>query len=358
MQTVQSRTERGVSANSTDEQLVQAMRAGSERAWRLVLVRYSPLIQSAARTYAKTCRSPEAHETQDDTASGLYLCMVERVRESILHYFRGECRLKTWIYRLVGDRRQIVKAFLVQTDSGRHRADTRLPRSIQRRPALDQEVYRRLVWGKDPAWIAWDLGLREAEAHTMCDEIIELLRSQSPRVYRRIMANRQALLPVLSLDRPIVTADGGSVMLETPDQSPLPDSVAEQRCLLDNQPAVHTTIRQALAGIPEGDVRLLLLVYDRGWSLSEVVDRAEMMGVEGIAARHQVDYRITRALRAIAARLCEHFTPDDDAGADCRDNVVSSLKDLFRERGVSSHLSPRCGAASPAETSVPGPQAG
>ena len=130
----------------------------------------------------------------------------------------------------------------MQTDTGRHRADTRLPRLIQKRPELDQEVYRRLVWGKDSSWIAWDLGLSEIEALQLSREIMDLLKKESPRVHRRIMANRRALQPSVSLDRSIRNDDGDEVQFEASDTRPLPDANFEQVYLLERLPSVELMI--------------------------------------------------------------------------------------------------------------------
>jgi len=324
----------------SDHDLVESFRNGSELAWSTLLARYSPLVHAAARSYARTCHSSDACESSEDTASGLYLCMIERLRESILYYYRGECRLRTWVYRLVGDRRQIIKAFLMQTDQGRGRADTRLPRVIQKRPVLDQEVYRRLVWGKDPSWIAWDLGLSEMEAHELASDILALLRKRSPRVYRRIMANRQALRPTVSLDQPTMSSDGEAIHFEVQDMAPLPDVAAERHCLEEHLPQIEHLIEYALADMPEEDVRLMILVFDYGWSLAEVVERAPLMNLEGISARHQVDYRITRSVRAVAARVCENLSSGagGNVAGECCEEVVASLKVLFRERGILPYL--------------------
>ncbi len=328
-----------VSPDSSDDELVEALRNGVDSAWSLILSRYSSLISAAARSYARVCPSQESFETQEDTSSGLYLCMVERLRDSIINYYRGECQLKTWIFRLIGDRRQIVKALLMKTEKGRHRADTRLPRTIQRRCEIDQDVYRRLVWGKDSSWIAWDLGLTEMDAHERSADIMALLMNESPRVFRRIMANRTALQPSVSLDRPIVNDDGDLMRMEARDGGPLPDALAEQRFLLARLPAAEKAIRTSLAETDEQDIRLLLLVFDHGWSLSEIVEKADLMALENVAARHQVDYRISRVLRAMAVRLCEYLSDDGaPAAADCRENVVSALKGLFREHGIGAFL--------------------
>jgi hypothetical protein len=328
-----------LSSESADEELVKALRGGEERAWSFILQRYSSLISSAAHNYTRTCRSPEAYETHEDTASGLYLLMIERVRDSIVNYYRGECALKTWIYRLIGDRRQIIKAFLMQTERGRHRADTRLPRVIQTRPALDQEVYRRLVWGKDATRISSDLGLTPIEAHELSSDIMHLLQGESPRVYRRIMANRRALQPSISLDRPLQSDDGDEIRFEAPDTGPLPDAVTEQRRLLERLPAVNELIRDGLVETSEEDIRLLMLVYDHGWSLADVVEQAELMALENVTARHQVDYRITRVLRLLASSLCDRIGEDSDTSfAKYREEVVTALKVLFREQGVAGYV--------------------
>jgi len=109
-----------LSPDTTDNDLVDMYRAGLESASQILLHRYSPLVRSAARAYARICHSPNRHETVKDTESALYLYMVERLHESVLRYYGRKCR----VHRLIGDRKQIVKAFLVQTDQGRHRTSS------------------------------------------------------------------------------------------------------------------------------------------------------------------------------------------------------------------------------------------
>lgn len=329
-----------LTSDSTDEELVEALRDGNEQAWSYILQRYSGLISSAAHNYARATRTTEAYESHEDTASALYLLMIERVRDSIINYYRGECQLKTWIYRLVGDRRQIIKAFLMQTDTGRHRADTRLPRVIQKRDTLDQEVYRRLVWGKDSSWIAWDLGLSELEALQLTGDLMELLKNESPRVYRRILGNRRALQPSISLDRSVRNDDGDEILFEASDTRPLPDANLEQTFLFERLPFVERIIKTELSEVDEDDLRLLFLVFDQGWSLAEIVEQAETLALSGITARHQVDYRITRLLRRMATKLCEHIGDASEQNIeDSREEVVAALKELFRDRGIAAFVS-------------------
>jgi hypothetical protein len=334
MEAVRQASERPRQVQQSDEELVWAIREGETReAWPCVLERYSALLERTARAYAMKCRR-ESHETVDDTTSALYVFMAERIHDSIVRYYRGECALGVWIRRLIGDRRQIVKAFLMQTERGRHRADTRLPKSMENRPPLDRHIYRRLVWGKDPTWIAYDLGLSETASRVACDDILETLRRTSPRVAGRIAANRQSMLPVLSIERS--PRNDGSVGIDPPDTAPLPDVLAERSILLREEPRASGAISRGLARMGEGDVRVLVLVHDHGWSLSEVAEAAPRIGIRGADARHKVDYRITRALRLIAIMLLEAF--DRDRTAERRDATVQSLKDLFREHGVSRYL--------------------
>jgi hypothetical protein len=82
--------------------------------------------------------------------------------------------------------------------------------------------------------------------------------------------------------------------------------------------------------------------------LAEVVEQSETLALEGITARHQVDYRITRVLRQIATKLCEHIgdKSEIDVG-DSREEVVAALKELFRDRGIASFISTTDAQANP-----------
>lgn len=177
----------GEAVASSDEELVQLFTAGDETAWALLLERYTKLLYRKALDYAG-----QAVDRQDEAAE-LYLLMVELLRRSLGSY-QGRCKVKTWVMSVVGNRRHILKAFLLRKDPAR--ADVRLPRVLQSRPRMDQDIYRRLVWGLEPEHIAVELGVGVSR----CEEVEQTVASQSPRVYARIRANRLAQAAKISLD--------------------------------------------------------------------------------------------------------------------------------------------------------------
>ncbi|HPU85559.1 MAG TPA: hypothetical protein PLE60_09540 [Candidatus Latescibacteria bacterium] len=325
----------------SDRELVSSMRNDSEGAWRVILQRYTPMLLAAARTYARTCASRDRPGALADIASDLYLFMAERVRASLLRFYRGECEVRTWIYRIIGDRRQIIRSFMARADETRWRADTRLPKLMQDRPRIEQEVYRRLVWGKDALWIAQDLGMTETKAHELCETLLETLARKSPRVYQRIMANRKALLRPVPIEAPQLRDDKECAAQELRDASPLPDETAENVALNRLLSGLQDVVAGFVKSLPEADARLLILVFDAGWSLTEIAERAELLGLPGLSARHQVDYRINRALGHVAQRLCEHYGRwrDDTLPTPSVAVVTAALKAFLRETGVAGFAS-------------------
>ena len=327
----------------SDRKLVSSMRNGSDDAWRIILHRYTPMLLAAARTYARSCASRDRPGALADIASELYLFMAERVRGSLLRFYRGECEVRTWIYRIIGDRRQIIKSFMVRADETRWRADTRFPKLMQDRPRIEQEVFRRLVWGKDALWIAQDLGMTEAKAHELCETILEELANKSPRVYQRIMANRKALLRPLPIEAPQLRDDKERAALELRDESPLPDETMENAALSRLLSRLRDVVAGLIKSLPEEDVRLLILVFDAGWSLTEIAERAPLVGLPGLSARHQVDYRINRTLGHLAQHLCEHYGRwrDDTLPTPSAAEVTAVLKGFLRETGVAGFAGTR-----------------
>ena len=204
-------------------------------------------------------------------------------------------------------------------------------------------MYRRLVWGKDALWIAQDLGMTEAKAHELCETILEELAKKSPRVYQRIIANRKALLRPVSIESPQSRDDKKCAALELRDESPLPDETMENAALSRLLARLQEMVAALMKSLPEEDVRLLILVFDAGWSLTEIAERADLVGLQGLSARHQVDYRINRALGHVAQRLCENYgrwrdvtLPNPSAA-----EVTAALKAFLRETGVAAFAGTR-----------------
>ena len=143
-------------SEATDEELVRRVQQGDRQAWCAFLARHTNLIYRKAREYSRTGSTRISPQDREDETGDLYLFMAETLRRS-LQSFRLSCRTSTWLNSVLGNRRQIIKAYLMQKDPSR--ADVRLPKVMASRSDVDKEIFRRLVWGLDPADIARDVGV-------------------------------------------------------------------------------------------------------------------------------------------------------------------------------------------------------
>ena len=83
-------------------------------------------------------------------------------------------------------------------------------------------------------------------------------------------------------------------------------------------------------------VGLLVLAFDHGYSLADIANASAAADGGPVRKRHDIDYRITQALRRIADKLAEAF---DTAQLGCdRKEIVKLLKVLLRENGVRPYL--------------------
>lgn len=314
--------------SSTDEDLVSRIKLGDAEAWAELLGRYSDLIYSKAVQYSEAIgyRWPSREEREDEISS-LYLFMAERLKRSF-DYFEGrnDCKVRTWIYSIIGNKKQMIKAYLMEKYP--RRADVRLPRCMEGRSELEVEVFRRLVWGHSYEQIAWDLGLEVHEAREICEKLLSLLKSESPRVYERIMLNRTAVVPLTSLDRKAEEDDG--IPFEPVDTSPLPDSFPDRMKVLE-------AIGEGLNGLEEDQLRLLMLRYDEGMKAKDIAEYAGQLGLEGITERGQVYHLIEKALRNVLSLVKARLTDPsigDVRPDDAEKEMLDCMKQILEKYGV------------------------
>ena len=132
---------------ATDEQLVERIKNGDQDAWALFLERYTDVLYNKARKYSHSTWAQLDETAREDEIAELYLFMAQRLQRSLLS-FKGDCTPSTWVHAVCGHQAAVIKGYLRQQDS--RRSDTRLPRFMADRPALDQETFdgaqqRRLI---------------------------------------------------------------------------------------------------------------------------------------------------------------------------------------------------------------------
>ena len=308
---------------SSDEDLARQFRDGDAGAWPPLLARHSDLLRHCARMLARESAGPVRQEREDETGD-LYLYLAEMVQRSLLS-FEGRCRLRTWIQVVIGQRAHVLKGYLMRKD--RSRADVRVPAVLRDRPAVDREIFRRLVWGLDPRRIALELGVRESA----CWEVEDLLVAHSPRVHERVRANRLARAAPLRLA--MENRDDPDAV-EVADPGYDPHQQLESASL---ERVVDESLDAVLADLPAPQRRLLYLIYNEGMRVAQIAALAAAgdPGLEGLGDLNRCYYLKDCALQAVGDRLASRLR---EAGHDpvpaARRRVLHCVEDLLRERGV------------------------
>ncbi|MFH1568925.1 MAG: hypothetical protein ABIL09_13080 [Gemmatimonadota bacterium] len=304
-----------------DGDLARRIRDGDQEAWAALLERYSDVLYRKALEYSGHGSGVE------DEAGELYLFLVELVRRS-LGSFKGRCQLRTWILSVIGNRRQVLKAFLLRKDPGR--ADVRLPRALQGRPPMEAEIFRRLVWGLERTHIAQELDVPEAA----CAAVEERVARLSPRVYARIRANRAAQARRVSLDE---WPDEGGTHPRLQVAGAAPDPL-EQLERDDQAGLLRQGLNGALGAMSTAERRVLALMYNHGFTAAEVAAAAREgdLGLPHVDDANQCYYLKDRALERIVAGIRAQL---DAAGYEAgpapdRRELMQRVADLLRETGV------------------------
>ncbi|NKB68929.1 MAG: hypothetical protein GKR89_17825 [Candidatus Latescibacteria bacterium] len=308
----------------SDEELVEGVQRGDAAAWGAFLERHTDAIYGCAWAYSKSGGARPDNQAQEDEAAELYLFLAETVRHSFKSY-RGRCKPRTWVLSVIGNRTHILKAYLLRKDP--QRTDMRLPKVMADRPAIEREIYKRLVWGLDPAGIALELDVDRGR----CAEVEDLLVQHSPRVYQRVLANRRARLPQVRLD---VEEEGRAVQLAAFQSDPA--KALEERL---NQGLIQDALAAGVEILDAQERRVLVLLYNRGWTAAQIALRAledPYLGLEGVKDANRVYYLKDRALRQLGlvllARLAEggREVGEQEVGR----ALARSLERLLQERGL------------------------
>jgi len=316
----------------SDEELVRRIQYGDLGAWAQLLERYSDLIYTKAYEYCRTGAWMPADDLADEV-SDLYLFMVQHVQKS-LDSFQGKCKVKTWINNIVYDRKQVVKSYLLHKYPDR--ADTRLPKIMQHRSDVEKEIFKRLVWGLMPDRISWEFGVSESESEEQCEEILQLLKEHSRRVYERIMANRMAILPNISLDQLVEEDEGERPRYEPVDPGSSPEEVLVEQ---EMQETVWGAIKEVWDTLSKDEKRLLVLIYDKEMRPSEIAKSADRLRLSGMTKAQQVYYRRDRALRKMSEAVEKRWRSLEREDADLRRSEIGRealdvLEEVLRDRGV------------------------
>lgn len=302
-----------------DEELVKRIQRGDQEAWALFLERSSDLIYARAWEYSQTAHTQAADP--EDEVGELYLFMAEAIKRS-LKSFEGRCKPRTWVLSVIADRRHILKAYLLHKDPAR--AEVRLPKVLAGCSGTQKEIFRRLVWGLEPARIAQELAVPESQ----CAEVEALLAEHSPRVYERIQANRQTRKPRVSLDE-------GQIA----HASPGPEEQLEKQEL---EHAVQQALSAAFHALPFLERRVLILLYDQDFSPAEIAALAAAdanLGLGELTQASQVYYLKDKALARLLEELAEGLEALENcspapAPAPGRRALLRLLEELLRQQGL------------------------
>ena len=330
----------------SDEELVAAIQQGDGNAWAQFLERYTDLIYTKAWDYSqteKTARDPEARE---DETSELYLFLCEYLRRS-LKSFRGHCQPRTWVVAIIKNRGRVLKTYLMHKDP--QRADARLPVILNEpsREMLDglserehkifselsremrAQVFKQLVWGMTPAYIAQGLNISEG----LCLDLEDLLRRHSPRTFERIWQNRLAQASEMRIDA--LEEDEDRPTLELIDPGPAPDEAMEMR---EYRRAIQSALHEGLASLSTTERRVLILLYNKNIKPGQIVRLAAEpdLHLEGIENEQQVYYLRRKAMEKLLDHLLESGeipVAGPQSAADKKE-LTKLLEELLQEQGV------------------------
>lgn len=310
---------------ATDEKLVERIQQGDAEAWGAFLGRYTELLYGKAWEYSRLAGSRPGSEEVAEEVADLYLFMAESLLRS-LRAFQRTCKPRTWVLSVIGNRKHVLKAYLLHKNPGR--ADVRLPKALEARPQIDQEIFKRLIWGLEPAHIAQDLGVPEGH----CLEIEALLAERSPRVHARMLANRQARMPELRLDEG-TGEEEPAVQLAHP--GPNPEEEAERQAL---RGIIQDAIAAAVQELSDPERRVLILLYNQGVTPAQIAELATLdQGLGEIANANRCYYLKDRALDKIAAHLAsglETLSGHPPSLVAQRRQVLKALEEFLGEQGV------------------------
>jgi RNA polymerase sigma factor (sigma-70 family) len=310
-----------VLSHATDEDLIAQIQQDAPDAWAALLNRYTHFIYYKAYEYSQTGHRQKTPEDLEDEVVDLYLFMTGCLKNS-LKSFQGKCKPKTWITSIIGNRTRIIKAYLLQKKP--QRADVRLPGILVDRPPQDHEIFKRLIWGFDTAYIAQDLNISEDS----CREIETLLAHNSPRVYERIRANRASRSPHLSIGAD-EDEENGSV-LDIADSDLTPEES------LENQEAQHIIQKAVLdctQTLSPPERRILILLYNESLKPADIVDIVSSIpncGLPSTLNLNRVYYLKDRALNTICDIIGRQF---GQSTQDNKHNVIESLEAYLSECG-------------------------
>ena len=313
-----------------DRDLVNKIQKGDQDAWEAFLQRHTDVIYAKALEYSRAAQAWLGAADWEDEVGSLYLFMALSVQRS-LKSFRGGCSPSTWVLTVIKNRRQVLKAYLLHKDPAR--AEVRPPRVLPSRK-IDREIFRRLVWGLSPAWIAHELNVHEDQ----CREVEDLLADRSPRVYERIVANRHARQPKVSIDATEDTAsDDVMPNLQIVSRDADPEQLMAQRELAN---AVEAALADALESMPLAEQRVLILIYEHELTVAQIVDLAakdENLGLGEAPNVNRVYYLKDKALRSILDRVVVQLEDlHERAAIPASDHrrMLNVVEDLLREWGI------------------------
>jgi len=311
-------------ADASDEDLITEIQQENPDAWAIFLDRYTHVIYRKACEYSQTSRQIGTEDFEDEVAD-LYLFMAGYLKNS-LKSFQGKCHPKTWVQSIVGNRIRIIKAYLLH--KAPERADVRLPRVLSSRSQKDQDIFKRLVWGFDLAYIAQDLQVPE----TQCQEVEDLLAEKSPRVYDRIRANRASRSPHLSIQPPIDDEDTG---LDIPSPDRDPEQTLEAH---ESSHHIQKAIFEGIETLSTPERRVLILLYNQDMKPAEIITLAASdphLGFPKETTQNRIYYLKDRALDKIGDHIIHQLTqetgrppPDKSKRA-----LLESIETYFLECG-------------------------
>ena len=312
---------------NSDEQLVRRIQQGDEDAWASFLERYSDLILSTSRDYCRLASARTGTGDIRDERDEMYLFLAQMVRRS-LRSFRLTCHPRTWIISVIGNRKRVLKAYLMHKAPSR--SDVRLPKVMEGRSEIEREIFKRLIWGIEPVHISLDLHVEEFQ----CLEVEALLAESSPRVYERILSNRRAAEPTVSIDD-LDAATGGRPKVQIADTGPGPAEDLDTRVL---QEAVGEALSTALERLSAVERRVLILLCNHGMSASDIVEVAASdvrLALSEIDNVNRCYYIKDRALEKVADAVIEkleQLTGERRLDSEPR-QLLKRIEELLQERG-------------------------
>ncbi len=147
-----------------DDELVDLLRAGDERAFADLVDRYSPSMLSVARAYVTS------REVAEDVVQDTWLALLQGIDR-----FEGRSSLRTWLFRVLVN--------IAKTRGVREKRCTPVDMHVGDHPAVSPDRFQSAASAWPDHWVRFPMPWRESpESSLLSGEALDLVRSELARL--------------------------------------------------------------------------------------------------------------------------------------------------------------------------------